>query len=196
MNVYDLSSAPELRQSKLNLGESPVANTAIKMLDATTFSRVGFRGKGVSAFLIEQGFVVPSSPNQSVLNDSGILILRLSQTEFWLVDIENSQHGLIQGVELASNKVSDVYRLYCQHSHSCFVLVGDDIPNMFAKVCGVDLSDQSFAVSNIAQTSVARINSIVVRQDIKDVDTYLMFSDLASAQSLWDAIADACEEFN
>jgi len=66
---------------------------------------------------------------------------------------------------------------------------------MFAKICGVDLSEGAFSVTSIAQTSVARTNAIVVRQDKNGEEVFLLLSDLASSQYLWDAISDASSEF-
>lgn len=195
MTFYNLSAAQALRQSMLKVDVSNEPSPRIKMYDGTVFSRVGFRGKGVEAFLVAQGLTVPIRPNQSVLSESGAVILRLSNTEFWIVDADNTQHQLIAALELASQNVSDVYRLYCQHSHSAFLIKGTDTSTMFAKICGVDLRDNTFAVASIAQTSVARTNTIVVRQVIKDEEVFMLFSDLASSQYLWDAIADACAEF-
>ncbi|OUR80265.1 sarcosine oxidase subunit gamma [Marinomonas sp. 42_23_T18] len=195
MDFYNLSSANKLRRSMLNLEHSESLNSRIKMQDATAFSRVGFRGQGVERFLAEQGLAVPSAPNQSVLSDTGLVVLRLSKTEFWILDTDNAQHELIAALELASKGLSQVYRLYCQHSHAFFLIRGKEISNLFAKICGVDLSESAFAVTSIAQTSVARTNAIVVRQERNDEAFFLLLSDLASSQYLWDAIVDAATEF-
>ena len=37
---------------------------------------------------------------------------------------------------------------------------------MFAKICGVDLRPQHFAVGRIAQTSVAKMSGIIIRADL------------------------------
>jgi len=195
MDFYNLSSANKLRRSMLNVEQSNLLNSSIKLQDGTAFSRVGFRGQGVERFLVDQGLAVPSAPNQSVLSDTGLVILRLSKTEFWILDIDNAQDEIIEALELASKGLSQVYRLYCQHSHAFFVLAGKDLSNMFAKICGVDLSEGAFSVTSIAQTSVARTNAIVVRQDKNGEEVFLLLSDLASSQYLWDAIVDASKEF-
>jgi sarcosine oxidase subunit gamma len=195
MEFYNLSSAYELRQSMLKADANESSASGIKMSDCTVFSRVGFRGKGVEAFLVTQGLPVPAKPNQSVVSESGVIVLRLSNTEFWIIDADNTQHTLIKTLELASQNMVGVYRLYCQHSHSSFLIKGADISTMFAKICGVDLSDDVFPIGNIAQTSVARTSTIVVRQMLKGETVFIMFSDLAGSQYLWDAIADASAEF-
>jgi len=195
MDFYNLSSANTLRRSMLDVEQSKLLSSRIKLQDGTIFSRVGFRGQGVEGFLVDQGLPVPSVPNQSETSDTGLVILRLSMTEFWILDIDNTQHEKIDALELASKDLSKVYRLYCQHSHAFFVLAGKDLSNMFAKICGVDLSERAFSVASIAQTSVARTNAIVVRQEKNGEEAFLLLSDLASSQYLWDAIVDASKEF-
>ncbi|WP_438465142.1 sarcosine oxidase subunit gamma [Marinomonas sp. PE14-40] len=196
MNFYNLSSAVELRRSQLVVGSPELINSNISMHDHTLFSRVGFRGKGVESFLREQGINVPAVPNQSVVTAAGVLVLRLSNTEFWVIDTDKSQHEFIEALELASKGVANVYRLYCQHSHGCFLVRGENTSNMFAKVCGVDLSEKAFECASIAQTSVARVNAIIAKQLISGEEGYLVLSDIAGTQHLWNAIADASAEFN
>jgi sarcosine oxidase subunit gamma len=127
--------------------------------------------------------------------EQGLCILRLSYSEFWIVDISNTNQDFIQDLELASEGLSDVYRLYCQYSHGVFSINGTSIREMFSKVCGVDLSLSVFQSGSIAQTSVARVNSIVVCMNAGESDSFLLLSDIASAAYLWDAIRDAAEEF-
>lgn len=196
MDFYNLSSAVELRRNQLVVGDSELADANIKMQDQTLFSRVGFRGKGVESFLSEQGINIPSAPNQSVITSAGVLVLRLSKTEFWLMDTDRSQHEFIEALEIASKGVESVYRLYCQHSHSCFLVRGNYATNMFAKVCGVDLNERVFGCSSIAQTSVARVNATIVKRVISGEEGYYVLSDIAGSQHLWEAIADASSEFN
>ena len=65
-----------------------------------------------------------------------------------------------------------------------FWFIGDAAriaPAMFAKICGVDLRPKSFANHAIAQTSVARTNAIVIRDDLGDVLAFHLLGDSASA---------------
>ena len=67
---------------------------------------------------------------------------------------------------------------------------------MFAKLCGVDLRHSRFNNHAVAQTSVARINAIVIRDDICDVLCYHILGDVASAESMWSYVTDAMTEFD
>ena len=194
MSYFNLSAASTSRKSMVNLYTVEAVNSNITLQDCTVYSRVGFRGTGVEPFLTSKGVPIPARPNQSVA-DGGLLVLRLSQSEFWVVDINNTQNQKIESLELASQGLSNVYRLFCQHSHACFSVLGKDTAEMFSKLCSVDLREPSFVLGNIAQTSVARVNTVVVKQNINEKEGLFIFADLASAQYLWEALVDAAAEF-
>ncbi|RBO84153.1 sarcosine oxidase subunit gamma [Marinomonas aquiplantarum] len=195
MESFSLSAVPNLRKSRIDLSDTGSSTSSIRYQDCTVNSRVGFRGQGAASFLTSQGLPIPSQANQSLLFEDSLVVLRLSKTEFWLVDIENTYHELIEKLELSSEPLEDVYRLFCQHSHACFLFSGEQTASMFSKVCGVDLRGDVFPVGSIAQTSVARVNAIVARQEGKGKEYYLLLSDLASSQYLWEALLDAGSEF-
>ncbi|MEP0074212.1 MAG: sarcosine oxidase subunit gamma [Marinomonas sp.] len=197
MAEFIVSESAESRQSQIfSLLPSGYQST-IQLQDSTTKSRVGFRGVGVEAFLTSQGIELPSAPNQAVLSSAGLWVLRLSKTEFWLVDLTDELANNILVLEQQAQGLADVYRLYCQHSHGVFEMSGKPASKMFAKVCGVDLSHGMFSSGCIAQTSVARVNAIVVNVSASkdESDQYLLLSDVSSSQHLWDALIDAAQEF-
>ena len=67
---------------------------------------------------------------------------------------------------------------------------------MFAKLCGVDLRPGKFADGAIAQTSLARMNAVVIRDDRGGALAYHLLGDSASAAYLWDCLTDAMAEFD
>ncbi|MGO3455431.1 MAG: sarcosine oxidase [Marinomonadaceae bacterium] len=194
MSFFNVSAAPNFRRSILTI-KPTITTSTIQLEDASVQSRVGFRGKGVEAFLAAHQVNVPAEPNQAITMEQGICILRLSNSEFWVIDNNNMNHDLIQTLEQSSAGVEDVYRLYCQHSHGVFSLTGAPIRDMFAKVCGVDLSLPGFSAGSIAQTSVARINAIVVCLSAGESESFLLLFDVASSDYFWEAISDSAAEF-
>lgn len=67
---------------------------------------------------------------------------------------------------------------------------------MFAKLCGVDLAAESFPDGTVAQTSVARLSAIVIRNDIGNTVMFSLLAESASAEYLWDCLIDAMGEFS
>jgi sarcosine oxidase subunit gamma len=67
---------------------------------------------------------------------------------------------------------------------------------MVAKICGVDLRPGKFADGRIAQTSMARMNGVVIRDDQGETLAYHLLGDSASAEYLWGCLIDAMAEFD
>ncbi len=83
-----------------------------------------------------------------------------------------------------------------QDSHAWFLVTGGHAAAMFAKLCAVDLRPAKFAVGRIAQTMLAEVSAIVVRDDRGGVPAYHLLADSAAAEYLWDCLLDAMTEFD
>ncbi|KXF81886.1 hypothetical protein [Enterovibrio coralii] len=184
-------------QNRLSNIEQVYSLSSISFFDATTSNRIGFRGQKTASFLKEHGLSVPAQPNQALEMPDGLWVLKLSYTEFWVIDKNSQNAEFITELETKVETEKQVTRLYCQHSHALFVLTGDDCPAMFAKVCGVDLTEGEFESGQIAQTSVARVSSVVVNVSKRELKQtrFLILSDISSADYLWKALGDAATEF-
>ncbi len=66
---------------------------------------------------------------------------------------------------------------------------------MFSKICGVDLRAHKFANGEVAQTSVAKANSIVIRHDLGSTHCFYILTDVSTAEFLWDCLLDAMAEY-
>ena len=75
------------------------------------------------------------------------------------------------------------------------MVTGAFTAKMFAKICGVDLRPKAFQNHHIAQTSVARGNAILVRDDLGDLAAFHILGDSASASYAWMCLLDAMTEF-
>ncbi|RXJ70456.1 hypothetical protein CS022_23245 [Veronia nyctiphanis] len=192
--MFSVSTQPNYRHSGIEPKREP---SSLVFSDATTSNRIGFRGTKAAAFLQQHNISLPDMTNHAIQMSNGLLVLRLSHTEFWLVDHSNLNTTTLSDLEKASDDTSNVTRLYCQHGVAMFVLSGTACPQMFAKVCAVDLQLDAFGRGSIAQTSVARVSSIVVRVPTADEQEtcFYIFSDISSAGYLWHALDDAAAEF-
>ncbi len=66
---------------------------------------------------------------------------------------------------------------------------------MMAKVCGVHLRPAAFAPGAIVQSSIARINGIVIHQPLGELPVFHVLADSGSAEYLWGALLDAMHEY-
>jgi len=177
--------------------QQPVALTAeidpgqLSLHDFSVKLRYGFRGPQAHTVLSAAQIAVPSAANNLCTTASGELVLRLSNTEYWLL---HPQAGKQQTL-LESQSTEQCYSLFCQDSHAWLVLAGPNIARVMAKLCAVDLRESAFPRGAIAQTSVARVNAIIAHHSFGDIAVFSILSDSASASYLWDAIQDAMQEF-
>ncbi|MFT5483175.1 MAG: sarcosine oxidase subunit gamma [Halieaceae bacterium] len=169
------------------------------LVDLSTLNRVGFKGPDSLRWIQHRGLVIPDQPNQSCLQGNGSLITRLSHEELLILDNPASKVPDLEQLQLrepGNHELSQVYRLPRRDSHCWFWVLGIHAPTMFSKVCGIDLRLQKFLNGSIAQTSLARLNAIIIRNDAGLLPGFFVLSDLTSAEFLWTCLLDAMEEFD
>jgi sarcosine oxidase subunit gamma len=177
-------------------GDSKKIAANLALIDFSVATRIGFRGTNARDHLDAAKFSVPSKLN-TMQQDEGasLMTLRLSENEYWVLDGSTTMGGTLE--ELTAHHTPDnCYRLYCQNSHAWFMLTGQYIEQTMAKICGVDLRKSSFPPGNIVQTSVARVNAIIVRHEVNEIPVFSILSDSSSAEYLWDSLLDAMNEFD
>ncbi len=165
------------------------------LLDLSVLPRTGFRGLTAAAHLQAAGLPIPARPNQASVTGSGELVLRLSQKEFWLLGALSDSGAGVDALNQRGLPAADCYSLYCQDSHAWLALTGAHLPATLAKVCGVDLREASFPLGSIAQTSVARVNVVIVHHQLAGVPCFSILCDSAAAEYLWESLLDAMGEF-
>lgn len=193
---YSLQRSPIYREL---LDEIEPRNPDVPyLIDFSLVPREGVRGVNAEQYLRSLNFPIPESPNQCLVSEQGKWVLRLSQKEFWLLSQPQvDQLEKNENTALLESTLPDksCYPLYCQHSHAWFVVKGQYCPDIFAKICGVDLREANFPVGTVVQTSVARVNAIIVHHVIEGEPVFSVLSDSASATYLWSALLDAMTEY-
>jgi sarcosine oxidase subunit gamma len=179
------------------------AETARRMglADLSVLPRTGFKGAGTAEWLAAQGVVLPEESNQAARQADGALAARLAPRELHILgDLEGSG-ALIERLESAwaaeplPPQSPRGYPVPRRETHAWFLVTGASAAAMFAKICGVDLRPDRFADGRIAQTSVARANAVVIRDDRHGTLAYHLLVDSASADFFWPAVLDAMAEF-
>ncbi|EKT4450721.1 MULTISPECIES: sarcosine oxidase [Pseudomonas] len=167
------------------------------LTDLTDVARVGFRGGDTAAYLQQRGYCLPPQPNQAVRQDDGGWVARLSQTEYLLLGSLADKGARVAGAE--AEWVQDAQRNYLlprQDSHAWLQLSGALGSAVMAKLCAVDLRAEAFPAGAVAQTSVARINVIVVNVGSDERPTLQLLFDRASRVYMRAAMLDAMDEFD
>jgi len=165
------------------------------LADLSPLSRWGVKGVEVLDWLRREGWWVPNINNRAERMKDGTIVARLADSEVLLLDNPAVRSRRLDGV-IAAVLPPKCYPLPRTDSHAWLYLVGASGPDCLAKLCGVDLRLHRFADLAVAQTSLARLSAVIVRDDRSGIPAFHILADSASALYLWDCLMDAMAEFD
>jgi sarcosine oxidase subunit gamma len=172
------------------------ALSSLGLADLSPLPRTGFKGDGVAGWLAAQGLEIGEDSNRATRQADGILAARLAPGEVLVLDGLAGGAATCERLDAAWTPDAGAFWPVPRRDGAFWFLVtGEHAATMFAKLCGVDLRPAKFANHTIAQTSVARTNAIVVRDDLGSVPAFHLLGDSASARYMWRCLADAADEF-
>ncbi len=167
----------------------------LAVFDLSPLPRQGYKGPNVMAWLTAQGFATPEVNNRAQILGGGALLARLADSEVLLLpDPAKPAPDAIPAGEPQPG--AGCYPVPRRDSHAWFLLTGRLARPCLQKLCGVDLRADRFPNLSVAQTSVARLNAILIRQDLSATPGFHLLADSASALYLWDVLMDAMSEFH
>jgi sarcosine oxidase subunit gamma len=173
-------------------GENPTA--PVVLCDLSPLPRTGFKGADTPRWLAAQGLSFPEAHNWVTAQEDGSLVARLSPGEFLLLGRTDGAPSAVERLQAAWSWEAEAgmcFPVPRQDSHAWFYFGGPKAPGAMAKLCGVDLRPKRFPAGSIAQTSVARLNAIVIAQ----AGGFYLLADSASAEYFWACLTDAMAEF-
>jgi sarcosine oxidase subunit gamma len=165
--------------------------------DLSPLPRHGFKGKGALEWLRKRGVVIGNEDNRAYTQPDGSLVARLAPTEALILGNLSSENVLSAQLEgdWSIDTAPDCYAVPRNSANFWFLITGLHAPNMFAKLCGIDLRLHKVPVNAIAQTSVARSVAIIIRANLGAVPAFHLLGDSASALYMLDCFEDAMGEF-
>ena len=170
------------------------SNTRLSLLDLTEIPRAGVKGKDLSPWIASNAITISDESNRAYLQSDGSLIVRLSPGELLLLADPSNPSDPMAEYELDPSYTC--YPVRRRDSHYWFALSGERCPELFAKLCAVDLSAHSFANHSVAQTSVARSSAIIVRHDAGDLNRYYLLGDSSMTHYILSCLNDAMAEYS
>jgi sarcosine oxidase subunit gamma len=178
-------------------GSASISPAQLAMCDLSPLPRIGFKGRGTIAAMQGSGVAVETKPNRAFRQPDGGLCLVLAPGEVMILSGLSGDDALVQRLRTgwSIDDPADTYFVPRASTHAWFRVTGALAPACFAKICGVDLRPHRFPDLSIAQTSVAKLTGIVVRDDLGGALGFHLLADSASAVYLWDCLVDAMAEF-
>ena len=180
-----------------NAGDEAEAARRLGICDLSLLPRDGINGRGSIAWLRDNGHELPEQPNTSVAQANGDLLVRLSNQEFLNLGLSSlfGEAGPNDKPVWLGNSEREAFAIPRADSHCLFAVSGEHTAAMFAKLCGVDLRPDYHNNGGVAQTSVARVNAIVIRQDLQQTPNFYLLTATSAAEYLWECLIDAIDEF-
>ena len=168
------------------------------IVDLTPLPRTGFKGHEAINWVSTQGLDVGDLNNHAYKQGNGLLVARLADTEVLILNDVCSTQNQCELFELKYNRTNPArcYSVPRYDSSAWLLITGQYASAMFAKICGVDLRENKFPFGAIAQTSIARMNAIIIRNDLGVVPAFHLLFDSASTDYMWTGLKDALVEFN
>lgn len=164
--------------------------TRLTLQDLDGRARLGVRGTDLGRWVNANGYTVGDAPNRGYPQSDKSLLARLSACELVWLGKANQSIG-------ERTRVAEDYRCYTvlrRDTHAWFRVAGAEAPRMLAGICGVDLSASAFANHAVAQTLLAGVSAIVIRDDGRQPSFHLL-ADRSYARYLNAALIDAGGEF-
>ena len=188
-----------------DLGDVAIAETigdaaptgGIAIVDLSPLPRLGFKGRGTIPAMQSRGITVEATPNRAFRQPDGGLCLVLAPGEVILLSNLAGAGERLAQLESAW-RIEDEERTYPlprRDSHAWLAVAGQAAPEMFAKLCAIDLRRDKFADLAIAQTSIAKMSAILTRADIGPNPVFHLLVDSAAALYFCDCLLDASDEF-
>jgi sarcosine oxidase subunit gamma len=179
------------------ISAQPGRTNPLRLIDLCAWPRAGLKGSAATAWLQARGTTLPEV-HRAARQGDGSLLLRLAQNEFVaLAGAANTVHpaGLPE-FSLGGENDPGLCPVPRFAANSWFAIVGDSAAELLAKICGLDLRPNRFADHTVAQTIVARISTVVARDDAAGQLRYHLLIDRTMSAYFFDVLRDAMTEFD
>lgn len=166
------------------------ASGLLRIVDATPLAKVLIRAPERGA--MDDSLRVPFG--RAARDGGGTLVVGSGPGEWLLLAATGRADEVVEGVPDTGTEPRTVIDF--THSRALIRLVGDATPAVLATVCAVDLADQVTPNGTALRTSVAKLVTDLVRDDVAGEDgasvrSYLLHCERSSGQYLFDALLDA-----
>lgn len=179
---------PEL-QSPISDPPSPMPNLTLSDLTGAPVALI----QGEARKILENQFgTVPQNPGGLVDVGEGLLAC-LTPLEFYLFG--KTAAAELPSVAGLNSQMEHVHASDLTHGKAVLRLLGSQAGELLKKICGLDFFESSFPNLYVAQSSVAKIKTLIARYDRGNTPAYFLHVERALGQYFWETVWDAGQEF-
>ena len=175
------------------LVRSQNSEASLSLTDLTALSKISVRASDRSdvAQAMGTGF------GRAARTAQGSLIIGSGPGEWLIIDTLGADSEAIAEVaKLAEVQDEHLTMVDITHGRALFRLTGEDAARLLSKICAIDFSDDIIPDSAAFRSSVAKISTDIIRDDLADTPSYLLHSERSVGDFLYEAIRDAGAEYD
>lgn len=191
-----MSTYNPIFRSPITVSSAPTTQSGeLSLTDLTGVPVIHIQGE--AGDLLQGHFAqIPAKPGD-VVEAGGGLLARLTPAEFCLFGLSVSaslptaadlDHTFAQAQRFA-------HATDYTHGKAVLRLAGAAAPDLLGKICGLDFYDTVFPNGRVAQTSAAKIKTLIARFDQEQRPTYYLHVNRPLGQYFWEVAWDAGREF-
>jgi len=166
------------------ISAQPVQSAAVTLTDFSGQGLIDIRGRGIFQSIqtgdiqqVDHGVLVRLTPDQLMLLTDG----KTDSAVTWLQN--EAGDGRVTLTDMT-------------HNYGQMRLAGEYVQDVLPKICGLNFADAEFPNHHAAQSSLAKVRTLIVRLDDANVPAYRLIVSASLAAYVWSVVADAMQEFS
>lgn len=180
--------------------EAEAVRERIGVADVSAAGKVIVKGEAAADLVAGALGVAPEMPGDvaAMATDAGEDgdIARLARDEFLVVTPAGAEERVAQHLEEQRIARELFVSVINQTSGLAGLIVaGPRCRDLLSKLCALPLDAASFADQHVAQSSVAKVHTIIVRNDLGAVPAFELYFERPYGEYVWESIVNAGQEF-
>jgi heterotetrameric sarcosine oxidase gamma subunit len=186
-----MSNYNPIFRSPITLPELQSPSPHLTLTDLTGAVVILIQGKASERLQAQFG-QVPQQPGEVADVGEGLLAC-LTPTQFYLFG--KSPAAKVPAAAMLDNRLDQAVATDLTHGQAVLRLAGAASAELLSKICGLNFHETAFPNLHVAQTSAAKIKTLIARVDEANVPTYFLHVERSLGQYFWESVWDASLEF-
>lgn len=205
---------PEAYTSAEN--ETAAVRERVGVADVSAAGKLIVKGDAAGELLAEAFGVAPASPGDvspAALQDeagqpvSQVYVAQLTADEFLVLAPPGAERSAAQCLKtqirsskpvlspVEGSEIRNVTVVNQTSGLAGLVVAGPDSRELLGKLCALPFDPANFPNHHVAQSSLAKVHTVILRNDLSDLPAFELYFDRPYAEYVWESVMDAGNEF-